>query len=278
MELYDLDEHRRMLRKQMDVPRWFPKQKVPPQVSAELAMIHRQYSAHLIHTPIEALARVLARTDALAWQSLRAAVKKHGKRMLVGCAVLGVVFWLLAVLGHAQQTTIRGVAKGTTPANSATVTSTGPNNNAQDVNVVALPAGTNNIGAVTIANLPSVQSVKLLTNALQPIPTTNQSPIVVVQLSNGTYLPVQLVQGQAVMAQSLPVTLASNQSALPVTGAFFQTTQPVSVSGNAAVTGVGADNNAHPLATDGAGNQYVIPVGLPKQPCNAVRTTNCQHF
>lgn len=36
--------------------------------------------------------------------------------------------------------------------------------------------------------------------------------------------------GQTTMAGSLPVTLASNQSALPVTGTFFQATQPVSAA------------------------------------------------
>lgn len=34
--------------------------------------------------------------------------------------------------------------------------------------------------------------------------------------------------GQATMANSTPVAIASNQSAIPVTGTFFQTTQPVS--------------------------------------------------
>lgn len=37
-------------------------------------------------------------------------------------------------------------------------------------------------------------------------------------------------QGQKAMAASTPVTLASDQSALPVTGTFFQATQPVSVA------------------------------------------------
>ncbi len=50
-----------------------------------------------------------------------------------------------------------------------------------------------------------------------------------------------LALGQAAMAASLPVTIASNQSAVPVSGTFWQTTQPVSgtvgVSGSVAVTG-----------------------------------------
>jgi len=37
--------------------------------------------------------------------------------------------------------------------------------------------------------------------------------------------------GQALMANSAPVVIASNQSAIPVAGTFFQTTQPVSIVG-----------------------------------------------
>jgi hypothetical protein len=42
--------------------------------------------------------------------------------------------------------------------------------------------------------------------------------------------------GQTTMANSLPVVIASNQSALPVTGTFFQATQPVSIAAAVAVT------------------------------------------
>lgn len=38
----------------------------------------------------------------------------------------------------------------------------------------------------------------------------------------------RLTFGQAAMANSLPVTIANNQTALPVTGTFFQATQPIS--------------------------------------------------
>ena len=41
---------------------------------------------------------------------------------------------------------------------------------------------------------------------------------------------VRLTQGQALMAASIPVTFASDQSALPVTGTFWQATQPVSAT------------------------------------------------
>lgn len=59
-------------------------------------------------------------------------------------------------------------------------------------------------------------------------------------------------QGQAAMAASMPVAIASNQSAIPVTGTFYQTTQPVSLSslpslaaGSATVGNVGlVDNTA----------------------------------
>jgi hypothetical protein len=57
--------------------------------------------------------------------------------------------------------------------------------------------------------------------------------------STGTTQTVQapLVPGQALMAASRPVVIASDQSAIPVTGTFFQATQPVSISGSVPVTG-----------------------------------------
>lgn len=57
--------------------------------------------------------------------------------------------------------------------------------------------------------------------------------------------------GQALMAASIPVTLASNQSALAVTGTFFQATQPVSgtVTANA-----GTNLNTSLLALESGGN------------------------
>lgn len=50
-----------------------------------------------------------------------------------------------------------------------------------------------------------------------------------------TLLPASL--GQKTMSASLAVTLASDQSAIPVTGTFFQATQPVSIAGTVAVSG-----------------------------------------
>lgn len=46
-------------------------------------------------------------------------------------------------------------------------------------------------------------------------------------ISDGTNM-VALLKGQTTMAGSIPVAIASNQSALPVTGTFWQATQPVS--------------------------------------------------
>jgi hypothetical protein len=87
----------------------------------------------------------------------------------------------------------------------------------------------------------------------QPIPVRRVNPEIVQAYVNGVPTPVQLVEGQAAMAQSLPVAIASDQSAIPVTGTV----------------------NASIPATV---NTIANPPGLPKQPCNAVRTTNCQHF
>lgn len=48
---------------------------------------------------------------------------------------------------------------------------------------------------------------------------------------------VLLVAGQQVKAASMPVTIASDQPAVPVSGTFWQTTQPVSLAASVAVTG-----------------------------------------
>jgi hypothetical protein len=121
-------------------------------------------------------------------------------------------------------------------------------------------------GTVTTvpANPSQPQAVNILNNPLNPIAVKNQTPVYVMQLSNGVLVPVYLVEGQAPMSQSIPVAIASNQTALPVT------VPPAA--------GIGADSQTHTLATDGGGNQFVTPLGLPLQPCNAVRTRNCQHF
>lgn len=46
-----------------------------------------------------------------------------------------------------------------------------------------------------------------------------------------------LPPGQATMAASNPVVIASNQTAVPVSGTFWQATQPVSIAASVAVTG-----------------------------------------
>jgi hypothetical protein len=70
----------------------------------------------------------------------------------------------------------------------------------------------------------------------------------VVNLASGSTL---IAVGQQAMAASLPVVLASNQSAIPVTGTFWQATQPVSIAAAVPVT-----DNAGTLTVD-------APVGTP---------------
>jgi hypothetical protein len=74
------------------------------------------------------------------------------------------------------------------------------------------------------------------------------------------------VNGQALMAASIPVVIASNQGALPVTGTFFQATQPVSltvlpslVAGSSIVGKFGIDQT-----TPGTTNNFTLstPVGV----------------
>jgi len=136
--------------------------------------------------------------------------------------------------------------------------------------------------AVSVTNLPTNQTVTVsnwpttlngnIATKFNPVPVANQSPILLYALVNGTLVPVILTEGQNVMAQSLPVVIASNQTAVPVANA-----PSAPDYGN-------GPNGAQQIAVDNTGNVGVRLVGaarlggLPLPPCNAVLQTNCQHF
>jgi hypothetical protein len=167
-----------------------------------------------------------------------------------------------------------GVTQSTSPwvvSNSGTFAVQAAQSGTWNVGVNNFPATQAVTGTVTTtpANPAQPQAVTVVNNGLKPIPVQNQAPAYVMQLSNGALVPVYLVEGQATMSQSLPVAIASNQSAIPVT---------VSNAIASSDSGTGPDLQTHALATDGGGNLFTRPVGLPLQPCNAVRLTNCQHF
>lgn len=99
-----------------------------------------------------------------------------------------------------------------------------------------LPAGTNAIGSVSVSNFPATQAVSAVS---LPLPTGASTSAL--QTTGNTSLSSidgkTPALGQAVMASSSPVVIASNQSAIPVTGTFFQTTQPVSGTVTATISG-----------------------------------------
>jgi hypothetical protein len=88
---------------------------------------------------------------------------------------------------------------------------------------VALPAGTNNIGDVDVLSLPSI-----------PAGNNNIGDVDIASLPN---------EGQQTMANSISVAVASDQSAIPVSGTV-SVTEPVSVDDNGGSLTVDA-----PLAT-----------------------------
>lgn len=88
-------------------------------------------------------------------------------------------------------------------------------------------------GSVTVSNFPATQAVSgTFWQATQPVSAVSLPlPSNAAQETGGglaTLVARLPVQGQALMAASVPVAFASNQSALAVTGAFYQATQPVS--------------------------------------------------
>lgn len=135
--------------------------------------------------------------------------------------------------------------------------------NAQALTVQGNPAGV--ALPVSVQNLPATQKVLVTNTGLAPIPVSNNSPIVVYALVNGALVPVAVIQGQAPSAQSLPVVIASDQA-------------PVAVKNTPTAPSLGL-SPAGPvsLAVDQSGVVFTRTVGLPLQPCNAVRVSNCQH-
>src|ERR1035437_2134146 len=82
-----------------------------------------------------------------------------------------------------------------------------------------VPAGSNNIGSIT--NITG--TISLPTGAAT---AANQATEIASLAAIDAGIPAAL--GQTTMAASMPVVLASNQSAIPVTGTFWQATQPIS--------------------------------------------------
>lgn len=106
------------------------------------------------------------------------------------------------------------------------------NNYVWDVNTMAWvvmtqPSGSGGGGAATIADGADVAEGST-TDAAVITDTTGTVSGKLRGLVKHAYERMPAALGQTTMAASLPVTLANNQSALPVTGIFFQATQPVS--------------------------------------------------
>lgn len=93
---------------------------------------------------------------------------------------------------------------------------------------------------------------------------------------------VAIALGQTTMSASVPVAIASNQSALPVTGTFFQTTQPVSLAslpslaaGSANIGGVELiDSAGTNKATISAAGAIKVDGSAATQPISGTVTAN----
>lgn len=179
--------------------------------------------------------------------------------------------------GGTQQTKLTdGTHLGTIKAASTAVLAT-------DTALVAalspntpLPAGTNALGSVTVTG--SVAATGSFFQATQPVSGTVTSnagtgifavsaaalPLpsgaatettLGTRLADATFTTRINTLGQKTMSASTPVVLASDQSALPVTGTFFQATQPVSIAGTVTTAGTvtanaGTNLNTSLLALD----------------------------
>ena len=79
---------------------------------------------------------------------------------------------------------------------------------------------------------------------------SNQSAVPVTATISGTpNVAITGPLGQAAMAASVPVVIASNQSAVPVSGTFWQATQPVSIAATVTIAGTVTANAGTNLNT-----------------------------
>ncbi len=123
---------------------------------------------------------------------------------------------------------------------------------------------------VAISNLPATQPISAVS---LPLPTGAATQTTLSSID--TKFPAK---GQATMALSTPVVLASNQSSIPVTGIFYQTTQPINAaslplpSGAATETTLSSINTKTPSLGQSvmassvpvtiASNQSTLPVNI----------------
>ena len=104
-------------------------------------------------------------------------------------------------------------------------------------------------GSIAVTNFPASQAVTgAFFQATQPVSALSL-PLPAGAATEATLAARIPVNGQALMAASVPVTLASNQPALPVTGTFFQATQPVSNASLPLPTGASTETTLAALNT-----------------------------
>jgi len=104
----------------------------------------------------------------------------------------------------------------------------------KDVDVVSMPAGTIELGAIVDgADVAQGATTDAAASSSVAEDTTARTGIGlwkgiknILILLNAKFAAL----GQATMAASMPVAIASNQSAVPVSGTFWQDTQPVSIA------------------------------------------------
>lgn len=129
------------------------------------------------------------------------------------------------------------------------------------ISVSNFPSTQSISGTVAVSNFPATQNV-----AVTNIPTVTAN----IGITNGLALDTSIAAlsakfgslGQKIMSGSAPIVIASDQSALPVTGTFFQTTQPVS--------GTGSFTVAQPTGT----NLHVVVDSAPSTPITGTITAN----
>jgi hypothetical protein len=137
--------------------------------------VHRQ---HPEHSWDECMGRAEARADGIEHQrSLSKSLivtKNHNYRRWVELGIVALLVFTCLFLAtrraHGQNVTVRGVAKGTTVANTATVTANDANHNGMDVNV--LNAGSGGTASSFGAAFPATGTAAGFSDGVNMLPAT----------------------------------------------------------------------------------------------------------
>lgn len=193
--------------------------------------------------------------------------------------------WPTMVTDGTNTSAVKAASEGAVVADPALVVSLSPNSPLNGITgPISLPTGaaTDSNQATGNASLASIDSKASTTNSsLATIATNTTGAATAANQASGNASLASIdikvpAQGQAAMAGSTPVVIASDQSPIPITGTIMSTTASVGTTGSAVpgsadfVGGKDPSGNLQGMLLDTGGSLQVAGEGTPGTPAGGV--------